>query len=61
MNEIIKIFVSQTKLVSNVLVTGSLSGLPGMQQRLEADLRAARPFGSTFKVRVAQNPQLDAW
>ena len=48
-------------MVSGVFVTGSLASLPGLKERLEIDLRAMRPFGSTFEVKVARDPKLDAW
>lgn len=51
----------QQKLVENVFVTGALASLPGLKQRLETDLMAARPFKSRFGVTVAQNPSADAW
>ena len=36
----------QQKLVENVFLTGALASLPGLRQRLEADLMAVRPFKS---------------
>ncbi len=52
---------SQKALSSNVFVTGSLALLPGLKERLEADLRQMRPAGSHFRVRIARRPDLDAW
>ena len=51
----------QEKLVSNVFVTGSLAGLPGIKTRLEKDLKQMRPFKSSFNVTIAKYPSADAW
>lgn len=51
----------QTRLVSNVLVTGGAANLPGLIDRLEAELMAIRPFQSQFKVTLAKDPSVDAW
>ncbi|KAF6087267.1 actin related protein 5 [Phyllostomus discolor] len=34
---------------------------PGMKARIERELLAMRPFQSSFQVRLASNPVLDAW
>ena len=49
------------RLANNVFVTGGLARLPGLKERLEAELRTMRPFQSTFKVTIADDPVLDAW
>ena len=51
----------QQDLVNNVFVTGALASLPGLRERLETDLKAARPFKSEFSVTIAENPGHDAW
>ena len=51
----------QSKLVSDVFLTGSLSCLPGIKSRLEKDLKEMRPFKSSFNVRTAKFPSADAW
>ncbi|XP_071820810.1 actin-related protein 5-like [Apostichopus japonicus] len=52
---------NQSKLVQNVYLTGGLAAYPSMVERVEAELRAVRPFQSTFKVTKAADPALDAW
>lgn len=51
----------QEALVDNVLLTGTHVQYPGLRERLEAELRAIRPVGSSLNVRVASNPRMDAW
>ncbi|XP_072176304.1 actin-related protein 5-like [Diadema setosum] len=51
----------QNKLVQNVFLTGGNLNFPNMVERIETELRAMRPFQSSFKVRRAGNPSLDAW
>ena len=50
------LFVTQ-----NVFLTGGCASFPGLAERISAELRAVRPFLSTFSVRVAARPVLDAW
>ncbi|XP_043213325.1 actin-related protein 5-like [Amphibalanus amphitrite] len=52
---------SQQRLAGNVFVTGGVSNVPGLRQRLEHELRQMRPFQSSFAVSVASSPSLDAW
>ncbi|TRY79138.1 hypothetical protein TCAL_09044 [Tigriopus californicus] len=52
---------TQSELVANVFLTGSLMQIPGFKSRLETDLREMRPFQSAFEVRVADHPAFDAW
>ncbi|VCW69938.1 unnamed protein product, partial [Gulo gulo] len=51
----------QDLLVQNVFLTGGNMMYPGMKGRIEKELLEMRPFQSTFKVRLASNPVLDAW
>lgn len=48
-------------LSQNVFVTGGSSQTANFKARVEADLRAIRPFRSEFHVRCARDQQLDAW
>ena len=49
------------RLANNVLLTGGLANLQGLQERVEYELRSIRPFNSTFKVVTSSDPSLDAW
>lgn len=51
----------QLRLVNNVFLTGGSATFPGLLGRLERELREIRPFGSSFQVNIAKNPNLDAW
>ncbi|PZC70584.1 hypothetical protein B5X24_HaOG215538 [Helicoverpa armigera] len=51
----------QLLLANNVFLTGGCSQFPGLKERLERELLEMRPFQSTHKVVMAQNPSLDAW
>lgn len=51
----------QSRLVKNVFLTGAVASYPNMVERFETELRAMRPFQSTFKVTRADDPILDAW
>ena len=46
----------QRALAANVFVTGSLARLPGMRERLAADLRKMRPAGDPIGVTLAKDP-----
>ena len=48
-------------LAANVFVTGAPAKLPGLIEKLSADLQAARPFKSFSKVCLAKNPGTDAF
>lgn len=52
---------SQLKLASNVIVTGGLAHLPGLKERLLADLISVRPFKSTVNVNIMKSPSLSSW
>ncbi|XP_068203337.1 actin-related protein 5 [Palaemon carinicauda] len=52
---------TQSKLVSNVFLTGGPAFLPGFKSRIERELLAMRPFQSHFNVSLAKNPVLDPW
>lgn len=51
----------QQRLVDNVFITGALANLPGFKERLESDVQQFRPFGSSFRVTMAGDAELDAW
>lgn len=44
-----------------ILLTGGNTLFSGLDERLVAELRASRPFGSTIRVVRAADPLLDAW
>ena len=44
-----------------VFLTGGCASLPNFKERLEAELMQMRPFQSSFKVFLADDPSLDAW
>ena len=51
----------QRQLAANVFVTGGLAALPGVKERLVADLRRMRPAGDVIGVVMAADPSGDAW
>lgn len=51
----------EERITSSILLTGGSSLFPGMQQRLEAGIRAMRPCGTPIKIFEASDPILDAW
>lgn len=60
---VLKLFSSddQQRLVNNIFITGGPAKLPGLKARLEKELMEIRPFESTFSVKIANDPSLDAW
>ncbi|KAI8821734.1 uncharacterized protein EV422DRAFT_550513 [Fimicolochytrium jonesii] len=62
-DEVLKRFTAAQRqsMMQNVIVTGGNALLPNLTERIEAELRALQPFGSTINVRRAANPLLDAW
>lgn len=60
---VLKLFTAdeQTILVNNVFLTGSSCKFPGLLERLDRELTEIRPFQSTHKVTIAEDPTLDAW
>ncbi|KAG6542579.1 hypothetical protein Mapa_016050 [Marchantia paleacea] len=44
-----------------ILLTGGNTLFSGLDERLAAELKACRPFGSTIRVVKAADPLLDAW
>ena len=44
-----------------MLLCGGTSLFPGFLTRLTNEVRALRPEGSPIRVRMARDPQLDAW
>ncbi|XP_064458262.1 actin-related protein 5-like isoform X2 [Ornithodoros turicata] len=51
----------QSYLAQNVFITGGPAALPGIRERMCAEMLAMRPFQSTFSVSVAKNPVGDSW
>lgn len=47
--------------LQNVLLCGGTSLFPHFLTRLTNELRALRPEGSPLRVRMARDPQWDAW
>ena len=45
----------------NILVTGGNSLFTNLTHRIENEIRAIRPFGSTIRCVQAKDPLLDAW
>lgn len=60
---VLKLFPAddQQRLVDNVFLTGGVSKIPGLIERLNKELMEMRPFQSTFVVKMAKDPSLDAW
>ena len=60
---VLKLFPAddQQRLVNNIFLTGGSSKLPGLMERLNKELLEMRPFQSTFAVKLAKDPSLDAW
>jgi actin-related protein len=48
-------------LASNIFVTGGGACIEGMAQRIENEVRMARPFKSPLSLTVSSNPILSAW
>ncbi|XP_028842480.1 actin-related protein 5 [Denticeps clupeoides] len=51
----------QRALAENVFLTGGNFLYPGVQERIEREMLAIRPFQSYFQVTLASRPALDAW
>jgi actin-related protein 5 len=51
----------QAQLASNVFVTGGNAAIPGLCERVEAEIRMHQPFQSVVAVHPATDPRLDAW
>lgn len=51
----------QMKMVNNIFLTGGISKMPGLMDRLNKELQEMRPFESKFKVKMAKDPCLDGW
>lgn len=51
----------QARLAANVVLTGGLANLPGMKERIHANLISIRPFQSYSNVSVMTDPSLGAW
>lgn len=60
---VLKLFPAddQQRLVNNVFLTGGATKIPGLVERLNKELMEMRPFQSTFSVKMAKEPSLDAW
>lgn len=51
----------QNQLVQNIFLTGGCASFLNLSERLENEIRAIRPFQSTFNIYTATDPILDAW
>lgn len=51
----------QSSVAQNIFLTGGNVLFPNFKERLERDLLASRPYGSSFAVSLAADPLLDAW
>ena len=49
------------RIVQNVYITGGMSSIPGLKERVEIDLQSMLPFKSKFNITCAKNPVFDAW
>ena len=60
---VLKLFTPEEQmiLVNNVFLTGSCCKFPGLLERLDRELTEIRPFQSTHKVIIAEDPSLDSW
>ncbi|KAI9317058.1 hypothetical protein BX666DRAFT_1857734 [Dichotomocladium elegans] len=63
MHEVVKSFspVKSKQVVKNIFITGGFSSLPGLSNRISTSLRSILPVGTTFEVKRAKDPLLDAW
>jgi actin-related protein 5 len=48
-------------LASDIFLTGGVSRIPGLKERLIKDVTSFRPFQSVIKVRISNSPSLNAW
>lgn len=51
----------EERITNSILLMGGSSLFPGMDARLEAEIRKIRPFLSPIRVVRASDPILDAW
>lgn len=60
---VLKLFPAEEQmiLVNNVFLTGSCCKFPGLMERLDRELTEIRPFQSTHKVTIAEDPTMDSW
>ncbi|XP_065173376.1 actin-related protein 5 isoform X2 [Atheta coriaria] len=63
MGYVLKLFSpeEQLRLAGNVVLMGGLSQLPGLKERIQADLTPIRPFQSYSAVDLMPNPILSPW
>lgn len=47
--------------LDNVWLCGGSAGIPGLKERVEADLRCVRPFKSRISVHVVDDPAYSGW
>ncbi|KAG0169111.1 Nuclear actin-protein involved in chromatin remodeling [Apophysomyces sp. BC1034] len=62
-NDIVKTFEpdQRNKVMKTIFVTGGLSQLPGLPERVMKSMRSIFPVGTAVKVQRAKDPLLDAW
>lgn len=60
---VLKLFPAddQQRLVDNLFLTGGVSKISGLVERLNKELMEMRPFQSKFEVKFAKDSSLDAW
>lgn len=63
MDQIFRLFPKSQadELAQCIFVTGGSASFPNFKQRIENEILSMRPFGSQYKVFMAQDLHLDAW
>ncbi|ORX45297.1 actin-like ATPase domain-containing protein [Hesseltinella vesiculosa] len=63
MDDIVKTFDvnARSAIQQNVFLTGGFAQLPGLTERMQTNIQTISPVGSSVRVRLAQDPVLDAW
>ena len=59
--EHLQLFINSFYVLDNIFLTGGCAGIPGLLERVEADLRASRPFKSDITIRLASDPVNGSW
>ncbi|KAI9027581.1 putative chromatin remodeling complex subunit [Phycomyces nitens] len=62
-NDVVKTFDSEqrTKVMKHIFLTGGLSRLPGISERIKGSMQTIFPAGTAVQVKRAKDPLLDAW
>lgn len=48
-------------LAENILITGGMANVPGVTERLHAEIQSNLPVGTPISIKKASDPTLDAW